>query len=150
MQILDSSFDGGLENVTKWHPHSPPGLIIGSFCTIFRADPFIGVLGPSLAGKRPKTDQNLNLYFSFLVRPLVLASVPFCTSPSCLVSGPRVRVARSRVPVHPSDHHPPFLSSKNMNTHYRRLKFYHPTTTRLGANYYHPSCHPKINTHITK
>ncbi len=29
------------------------------------------VLGPSLAGKRPNTDQNLNLYFSFLLRPLV-------------------------------------------------------------------------------
>ncbi len=34
-------------------------------------DPFKGVLGLSLAGKRPNTDQNVNLYFSFLSRPLV-------------------------------------------------------------------------------
>jgi hypothetical protein len=37
MRILDFSFDGGTENVTKWHYNSSPGLIIGAFCTIFRA-----------------------------------------------------------------------------------------------------------------
>ena len=37
----------------------------------FEPDPFKGVLGPSLAGKRPKTDQNFNLDSSFLLRPLV-------------------------------------------------------------------------------
>ncbi len=34
-------------------------------------DPSGGVLGPSLAGKRPKTDHNFNADFSFLLRPLV-------------------------------------------------------------------------------
>ena len=33
-------------------------------------DPFKGVLGPSVAGKRPKTDQNVNLDLSFLLRPI--------------------------------------------------------------------------------
>jgi hypothetical protein len=37
----------------------------------FEPDPSGGVLGPSLAGKRPKTDQHVNLYSSFRVRPLV-------------------------------------------------------------------------------
>jgi hypothetical protein len=34
--------------------------------TFFQPDPFDGVLGPSLAGKRPNTEQNFNLYFNFL------------------------------------------------------------------------------------
>ena len=37
----------------------------------FEPDASGGVLGPSLAGKRPKTDQNFNLDFSFLLRPPV-------------------------------------------------------------------------------
>ncbi len=37
MRILDFSFDGGIEKVTQWHSNSSPGLIIGAFCTIFRA-----------------------------------------------------------------------------------------------------------------
>ena len=37
MRILDFSFDGGTENVTKWHWNSFPGLILGAFCIIFRA-----------------------------------------------------------------------------------------------------------------
>ncbi len=37
----------------------------------FQPDPFGGVLGPSLAGKRPQIDQNFNLDMSFLARPLV-------------------------------------------------------------------------------
>ncbi len=47
-----------------------------------RAAPFVepdasgGVLGPSLAGKQPKTDQHFNYDFSFLLRPLV--SLPAC------------------------------------------------------------------------
>ncbi len=39
MRILDFSFDGGTENVTKWHYTWSPGLILGVFCTIFRAGP---------------------------------------------------------------------------------------------------------------
>ncbi len=39
--------------------------------TFSEPDPSVGVLGPSLAGKQPKTDQHFNLYFSFLLRPLV-------------------------------------------------------------------------------
>ncbi len=39
MLILDFRFDGGTENVTKWHYNSSPGLIIGAFCTIPRARP---------------------------------------------------------------------------------------------------------------
>ncbi len=48
-------------------------------------DPSGGVLGPSLAGKGPKTDRNFNSDFSFLSRPLVIRSVimvqlvPLCT-----------------------------------------------------------------------
>ncbi len=37
----------------------------------FEPDPFKGILVPSLAGKRPKTDQNFNLYLRFPLRPLV-------------------------------------------------------------------------------
>ncbi len=37
----------------------------------FEPDPYKGVLGPSLARKRPKTNQNFDLYFSFLLSPLV-------------------------------------------------------------------------------
>ncbi len=35
MRILDFSFDGGTETVTKWYSNWFPGLILGSFCTIF-------------------------------------------------------------------------------------------------------------------
>jgi hypothetical protein len=35
MQILDFNFDGGTENVTKWHYNLFPGLIRGAFCAIF-------------------------------------------------------------------------------------------------------------------
>ena len=44
----------------------------------FEPDPSGGVLGPSLAGKRPKTDQNFNLDFSFLLRPLVSVEDASC------------------------------------------------------------------------
>ena len=37
----------------------------------FEPDPSGGVLGPCLAGKRIKTDQNFNLDISFRLRPLV-------------------------------------------------------------------------------
>ncbi len=64
MQILDFNFDGGTENVTKWHSNLFPGLIRGAFCAIFASlARFQGVLGPSLAGKRPKTDQHFHLDF---------------------------------------------------------------------------------------
>jgi hypothetical protein len=41
------------------------------FAPFSEPDPFKEILGPSFAGKRPKTDQHFNLYFSFLLRPLV-------------------------------------------------------------------------------
>jgi hypothetical protein len=41
------------------------------FATFVEPDPSKGVLGPSLAGKGPKTDQNFNVYLSFLLRQLI-------------------------------------------------------------------------------
>ncbi len=37
IRILDFSFDDGEENVAKWHYEWFPWLIVGAFCTIFRA-----------------------------------------------------------------------------------------------------------------
>ena len=45
MRILYFSFVGGTESVTKSHYNSSPGLIIGAFCTIFRAWPVERGLG---------------------------------------------------------------------------------------------------------
>ncbi len=58
MRILDFSFDGGTENVTKWYSNWSPGLILGEFCTIFRAGPVWRGLGAKFGRKtaenRPK------------------------------------------------------------------------------------------------
>ena len=47
----------------------------------FEPDPFTGVPGPSLAGKRPKSDQHFNLDFGFLLRPLVSIGTAFRSVP---------------------------------------------------------------------
>ncbi len=51
MRISDFSFDGGTESVTKWQYNPFPGLIIGAFCTIFRAWPVYRGLGAKFGRK---------------------------------------------------------------------------------------------------
>ncbi len=41
---------------TKWHWDLFPGPILGRSTPFVELDPVKGVLGPSLAGKRPKTE----------------------------------------------------------------------------------------------
>ena len=45
------------KTVTKWHYNRSPGLIVGEFCTIFRARPLQGSLGAKF-GRKPAKNQN--------------------------------------------------------------------------------------------
>ena len=58
MQILDLSFDGGAENLTKCNYNWFPELILGGFCTSFRAGPvwkgLVAQLGRKMTENRPK------------------------------------------------------------------------------------------------
>ncbi len=58
----------------------------------FELEPFARVAGPTLAGNRPKTDQNANLEFSFPTYVLVSMSIVQVSArlrPSCGTSAPR-------------------------------------------------------------
>ncbi len=50
--ILDFSLDGGPEAVTKWYSNWCPGLILGAFCTFFRAGPVWRGHGAQLCRKK--------------------------------------------------------------------------------------------------
>ncbi len=49
---------------TKWYYNCSPGLNFGAIYIVFEPGPFKGVLGPSLAGKRPKTKTQILILVS--------------------------------------------------------------------------------------
>ncbi len=67
MRISDFGFDGGTEHVTKAPYNWSPGLILGAFCTIFRAGPFWKGLGAKFGQKAAENEPTLKYRFLFLI-----------------------------------------------------------------------------------
>jgi hypothetical protein len=62
--ILDFSFGGRSEDLSEISLNLVSGAEFSAFYTFFEPDPFKGVLGPSLAGKRPETETQILILVS--------------------------------------------------------------------------------------
>jgi hypothetical protein len=94
IRILDFSFDGGKEIVTKWRSNWSPGVTLSAFCTIFRAGPVWKGLGTQLGRKTVENRPKLKSSF------YIMTATKFVNSGAAIAATATRGEAWSRAPCH--------------------------------------------------